>query len=72
MPPSTPDRPVSAVRRKNSLHGPCHKNRVEAAMPPSTPDRPVSAVRRKNSLHGPCHNKRVEAAMPPSTLFLHG
>ena len=25
LPPSTPDRPVSAVRRKNSLHGPCHK-----------------------------------------------
>ena len=24
-PPSTPDRPVSAVRRKYSLHGPCHK-----------------------------------------------
>ena len=30
LPSSTPDRPVSAVRRKNSLHGPCH-NRVEGS-----------------------------------------
>ena len=27
-PPSPPDRPVSAVRRKYSLHGPCHKKKA--------------------------------------------
>ena len=30
LPPSTPDRPVSAVRRKNSLHGLCHKKGLPA------------------------------------------
>ncbi len=27
MPPSAPNRPVSAVRRKNALHGPYHKQK---------------------------------------------
>jgi hypothetical protein len=31
LPPSIPDRPVSADRRKESLHGPCHKNKTAAS-----------------------------------------
>ena len=44
-PPSAPDRPASAVRRKIQYAG--RVNMAEAAAPPSAPDRPASAVRRK-------------------------